>query len=105
VCGANGEGIDRFAQNICQMLARNPRLPAEARAALAPLETLPPEVIPDTALSAAVALAAQVRPDMELDPENPKVARGSVADVFRFRDRTSEGNAMAFKPLARRANS
>jgi hypothetical protein len=34
---------------ICQMLARNPRLPAEARAALAPLESLPPEAIPDTA--------------------------------------------------------
>jgi len=39
------------------MLTRNPRLPAEARAALAPLESLPPEAIPDTAVSAAVALA------------------------------------------------
>ena len=84
---------------ICQMLARNPRLPAEARAALAPLESLPPEAIPDTAVSAAVALAVQERPDLELDPENPKVARGSVADVFRFRDRTSEGNAIAFKTV------
>src|SRR5271166_4740659 len=84
---------------ICQMLARNPHLPAEARAALAPLESLPPEAIPDTAVSAAVALAAQARPDLELDPENPKVARGSVADVFRFRDRTSEGNAIAFKTV------
>ena len=84
---------------ICQMLARNPRLPAEARAALAPLESLPPEAIPDTAVSAAVALAVQARPDLELDPENPKVARGSVADVFRFRDRTSEGNAIAFKTV------
>src|SRR5271165_6973274 len=80
---------------ICQMLARNPRLPAEARAALAPLESLPPEAIPDTAVSAAVALAAQAR----LDLENPKVARGSVADVFRFRDRTSEGNPIAFKTV------
>ena len=34
---------------LCQMLARNPRLPAEARTALAPLESLPPEAIPDTA--------------------------------------------------------
>jgi ubiquinone biosynthesis protein len=84
---------------ICQMLARNPRLPAEARAALAPLESLPPEAIPDTAVSAAVALALQARPDSELDPENPKVARGSVADVFRFRDRTSAGNAIAFKTV------
>ena len=84
---------------ICQMLARNPRLPAEARAVLAPLESLPPEAIPDTALSAAVALAARARPDLELDPENPKVGRGSVADVFRFRDRTSEGNAIAFKTV------
>ena len=84
---------------ICQMLARNPRLPAEARAALAPLESLPPEAIPDTAVSSAVTLAGQARPDLELDPENPKVARGSVADVFRFRDRTSEGNAIAFKTV------
>ena len=41
----------------------------------------------------------QARPDLELDPENPKVARGSVADVFRFRDRTSEGNAITFKTV------
>ena len=41
----------------------------------------------------------QARPDLALDPENPKVARGSVADVFRFRDRTSEGNAIAFKTV------
>jgi len=84
---------------ICQMLARNPRLSAEARAALAPLESLPPEAIPDTALSAAAALAVQAWPDWELDPENPKVARGSVADVFRFRDRTSKSNAVAFKTV------
>ena len=63
------------------------------------LESLPPEAIPDRAVSAAVALAVQARPDLELDPENPKVARGSVADVFRFRDRTSEGNAIAFKTV------
>jgi ubiquinone biosynthesis protein len=81
------------------MLARNPRLPADARAALVPLESLPSEAIPDTAVSAAVALAVQARPDLQLDPENPKVARGSVADVFRFRDRTSEGNAIAFKTV------
>jgi ubiquinone biosynthesis protein len=84
---------------LCQMLARNPRLPAEARAILAPLESLPPEAIPETARSAAVALAAQVRPDLELDPENPKVARGSVADVFRFRQRASAGRAIAFKTV------
>jgi ubiquinone biosynthesis protein len=84
---------------ICQMLARNPCLPAEARAALAPLESLPPEAIPDTAVWEAVALAVQARPDFELDPENPKVARGSVADVFRFRDRTFAGNAIAFKTV------
>ena len=41
----------------------------------------------------------QARPDLELDPENPKVARGSVADGFRFRDRTSEGNAITFKTV------
>ena len=84
---------------ICQMLARNPRLPAEARAALAPLESLPPEAIPDEAVRAAVALSLQARPDLELDPENPKVARGSVADVFRLRDRTSNGNSIAFKTV------
>jgi len=84
---------------LCQMLARNPRLPAEARAALAPLESLPPEAIPDEAVRAAVALAVQARPDFELDPQNPKVARGSVADVFRFRNRTSEGNAIVFKTV------
>ena len=63
------------------------------------MESLPPEAIPDTAVSAAVALAVQARPDLELDPENPKVARGGVADVFRFRDPTSEGNAIAFKTV------
>jgi ubiquinone biosynthesis protein len=84
---------------ICQLLARNPRIPAEARATLAPLESLPPEAIPDTAVSAAVALALEARPDLELDPENPKIARGSVADVFRFRDRTSEAGAIAFKTV------
>jgi ubiquinone biosynthesis protein len=84
---------------ICQMLARNPGLPAEARAALAPLESLPPEAIPERAVSAAVALAWQARPGLKLDPENPKVARGSVADVFRFRDRTSPGHAIAFKTV------
>jgi ubiquinone biosynthesis protein len=84
---------------ICQMLARNPRLPAEARAAFAPLESLPPEAIPNKAAWTAVALAAEARPDFELDSENPKVARGSVADVFRFRDRTAEGNAIAFKTV------
>lgn len=84
---------------VCQMLARNPRLPAEARAALAPLESLPPEAIPETALSAAVALALQSRPDLELDPENPKVARGSVSDVFRFRNGALESNLIAFKTV------
>ncbi|HYY27531.1 MAG TPA: AarF/UbiB family protein [Chthoniobacterales bacterium] len=84
---------------LCQMLARNPRLPAEARATLAPLESLPAQAIPDSAVSAAVALAMQARPDLELDTENPKVARGSVADVFRFRHRTSFGKAIAFKTV------
>ena len=84
---------------LCQMLARNPRLPEEARAALAPLESLPPEAIPDTAVAAAVALTVEARPDFELDPQNPKVARGSVADVFRFRERTSEGNAIVLKTV------
>jgi ubiquinone biosynthesis protein len=84
---------------ICQMLARNPRLPAEASAALAPLESLPPEAIPDRALREAVALTGQRQLGFELDPESPKVARGSVADIFRFRDRTSEGNAIAFKTV------
>jgi ABC1 atypical kinase-like domain len=65
---------------LCQMLARNPRLPAEARAALAPLESLPPEAIPDTAVSAAVALAVQARPDLELDYES---RRDAARLVFR----------------------
>ena len=84
---------------LCQMLARNPSLPAEFRATLAPLESLPPEAIPDTAVLAAVTLAARTRPHFELDRENPRVARGSVADVFRFRDRTFAGNAIAFKTV------
>ena len=84
---------------LCQMLARNPRLPAEARASLAALESLPPDAIPDTAVSAAIALAAQARPDLQLDPEHPKIARGSVADVLRFRDRTAEDAAIAFKTV------
>ena len=84
---------------ICQMLARNPRLPVEARAALAPLESLPAEAIPDSAVRAAVALAKEAQPDLELDLGNPKVARGSVSDVFRFRNRTSAGNAIAFKTV------
>jgi ubiquinone biosynthesis protein len=84
---------------LCQMLARNPRLPAEARATLASLESLPPEAIPDSAVSAAVALAARARPELQLDFEHPKVARGSVADVFRFRDRSSDGSTIAFKTV------
>jgi ubiquinone biosynthesis protein len=84
---------------LCQMLARNPRLPADARATLASLESLPPEAIPDTAVSAATALAAWARPDLQLDPDHPKVARGSVADVFRFRDPASEDMAIAFKTV------
>jgi ubiquinone biosynthesis protein len=63
------------------------------------LESLPPEAIPDRAVREAIALAELARPDYELDPENPKVARGSVADVFRFRDRTSQGKAIAFKTV------
>jgi ubiquinone biosynthesis protein len=84
---------------LCQMLARNPHLPVEARATLATLESLPPESIPDTAVSAAGALAARVRPDLQLDLEQPKVARGSVADVFRFRDLASEDATIAFKTV------
>jgi ubiquinone biosynthesis protein len=84
---------------LCQMLARNPHLPVEARVTLAALESLPPESIPDTAVSAAAALAARERPDLQLDLEHPKVARGSVADVFRFRDLTSEDDAIAFKTV------
>jgi ubiquinone biosynthesis protein len=84
---------------LCQMLARNPRLPAEARTTLASLESLPPEAIPDTALSAAADLAASARPDLQLDREHPKVARGSVADVFRFRDLSFEGKPIAFKTV------
>jgi len=84
---------------ICQMLARNPRLPADARAVLAPLESLPPEAIPDRAVREAIALSKQAWPEFELDPENPRVARGSVADVFRFRDRASPGKAIALKTV------
>lgn len=104
-CVSAGERAARMAgeltalHKLCQMLARNPRLPAEARASLAALESLPPDTIPDTAVSAAVALAGRVRPDLLLDLEHPKVARGSVADVFRFRYQTSEGKAIAFKTV------
>ena len=84
---------------LCQMLARNPHLPVKARATLATLESLPPESIPDKAVSAATALAARERPDLQFDLEQPKIARGSVADVFRFRDLTSEDAAIAFKTV------
>ena len=104
-CVSTAERVTRMAgeltalHKLCQMLARNPRLPADARATLASLESLPPEAIPDTALSAATALAARARPDLQLDLEHPKVARGSVADVFRFRDLAPEGTTIAFKTV------
>jgi len=76
---------------VCQMLARNPLLSSENRAALAPLEWLPPDSIPDEALSAALRLADQVRPDLFPDPGSARVARGSVADVFRFKGSRGTG--------------
>jgi len=84
---------------LCQMLARNPHLPVEARATLGTLESLPPKSIPDTVVSAAAALAARERPDLRLNLEHPKVARGSVADVLRFRDLTSGDTEIAFKTV------
>lgn len=83
---------------VCQMLARNPALPPEARAALAPLERLPAEAIPDAALARAVALAKRSRPGLRPDPARPKVGRGSVADVFRF-GAPGRGSAVAFKTV------
>jgi ubiquinone biosynthesis protein len=82
---------------VCQMLARNPALPADTREALSPLERLPPASVPDENLAAALALAARVRPDFRPEPAGAKVARGSVADVFRFRDGTPEAGAVALK--------
>ncbi len=72
---------------ICQILSRSSHLPEEAQAALAPLESLPPSAIPDQSLAAAVALAKSGRPDLSPGPGDVGVARGSVADVFRFYSR------------------
>jgi ubiquinone biosynthesis protein len=83
---------------VCQMLARNPAVPAEARAALAPLERLPPEAIPEAALTRAVGLAKRERPALRPDATEPKIGRGSVADVFRF-SRPGPGTAVAFKAV------
>jgi ubiquinone biosynthesis protein len=80
------------------MLARNPALPPEARAALAPLERLPAAAIPDAALSRAVTLARRARPALRPDATEPKIGRGSVADVFRFSG-PGRGAAVAFKTV------
>ncbi len=82
---------------VCQILARHPAIPEEARAALAPLESLPPSEIPSSALSAARKLASTVMPDLLPDPTAPGVGRGSVADVFRFRRQDTGTNSVAFK--------
>lgn len=83
---------------VGQILARNPQVPADARATLTPLERLPPAAIPDDALAAATALVRRARPDLQPDPLRPKIARGSVADVFRF-DRTGSRAPTAFKTV------
>ena len=83
---------------VCQMLARNPALPAEARLALAPLEKLPAATIPEAAFLAAVTLARRARPALRPDATEPKIGRGSVADVFRFR-RADCGGTIAFKTV------
>ena len=81
---------------VCQIIARNPSLPTDARATLACLERLPPEVIPDSALFEANHLVQKARPDLRPDPVHPKIGRGSVADVFRFEESDS-GAKIAFK--------
>jgi len=83
---------------VCQMLARNPALPPEARGALAPLERLPATAIPDAALKKALALAKRARPALRPDATEPRIGRGSVADVFRFIRPAGEG-AVAFKSV------
>jgi len=83
---------------VCQMLARNPALPPEARAALMPLERLPAAAIPDAALAEAVALAKRARPALSADAAEPKIGRGSVADVFRF-GAPGRGGAVVFKTV------
>lgn len=83
---------------VCQILARHPQVPADARATLTPLERLPPTAIPDEALAAAAALARRIRPELLPDTLHPKIARGSVADVFRF-DRAGSRTPTAFKTV------
>ena len=82
---------------VCQMLARNPSLSADTRASLAPLERLPPFSIPDENFAAALALAARVRPDLRPEPGGARVARGSVAEVFRFDGGQPETGGVALK--------
>jgi ubiquinone biosynthesis protein len=82
---------------VCQMLARNPLLPATIRSALAPLEQMPPASIPDENLVAAIALTARARPGLCCVTGATKVARGSVADVFRFRGSHQNTDGVALK--------
>lgn len=82
---------------VCQMLARHPSLPASIRAELVPLERLPPSSIPEETLAAALGFAARATPDLYPEPDGAKVARGSVADVFRFRGKASTKDGVALK--------
>ena len=81
---------------LCQIIARHPSLPPDARATLAPLERLPPTAIPEEATFQAIELARQAWPELQPDPLNPKVGRGSVADVFRF-DQPGNRTSIALK--------
>lgn len=84
---------------VCQILARNPCLPSEVRSVLTPLEQLPPSEVPDEALSAAIRQVERMTSEIYPDPEAPKIGRGSVADVFRFRRVGTHREMLAFKAV------
>lgn len=84
---------------VCQIFARHPAIPEEARAALAPLESLPPSEIPEAALFAAKELVSNVLPELSPDATAPGVGRGSVANVFRFRRQQREPPSVALKTV------
>lgn len=82
---------------VCQILARHPALPEEARASLVPLERLPAGAIPDERLADAAACIGGILPGLSPAAHNPKIGRGSVADVFRFQTKTPRAKSFAFK--------
>jgi ubiquinone biosynthesis protein len=84
---------------VCQILARHPAIPAQAREAIAPLESLPASEIPESALLTAKRLVSDVLPELSRDTNAHGVGRGSVADVFQFRSQEADACPVALKTV------